>query len=82
MLKAEGRFAALRVAANRTVKLGDTVATVGLPVDLAAQKDTRARGLTLFRFFLFCDDFLRFLQVDFCLVPVFLQKVEQVRAVQ
>jgi len=30
LLKAEGRFAALPVAASRAVKLGDTVATVGL----------------------------------------------------
>ncbi len=31
LLKAEGRFAALPVAASRTVKLGSTVATVGFP---------------------------------------------------
>ena len=31
LLKAEGRFAALPVAACRTVKLGGTVATVGFP---------------------------------------------------
>jgi len=31
LLKAEGRFAALPVAASRGVKLGDTVAMVGFP---------------------------------------------------
>ena len=31
LLKAEGRFAALPVAASRAVKLGGTVATVGFP---------------------------------------------------
>jgi TPR repeat protein len=31
LLKAEGRFAALPIAAGRTVKLGSTVATVGFP---------------------------------------------------
>ncbi len=31
LLKAEGRFAALPVAASRGVKLGGTVATVGFP---------------------------------------------------
>ena len=31
LLKAEGKFAALPVAANRTMKLGSTVATVGFP---------------------------------------------------
>ena len=31
LLKAEGKFAALPVAASRAVKLGGTVATVGFP---------------------------------------------------
>ena len=31
LLKAEGRFAALPIAASRAVKLGGTVATVGFP---------------------------------------------------
>jgi len=31
LLKVEGRFAALPVAASRAVKLGGTVATVGFP---------------------------------------------------
>ena len=31
LLKADGRFAALPVAASRAVKLGGTVATVGFP---------------------------------------------------
>jgi hypothetical protein len=31
LLKAEGRFAVLPVAASRAVKLGGTVATVGFP---------------------------------------------------
>jgi serine protease Do len=31
LLKAEGRFASLPIAASRTVKLGSTVATVGFP---------------------------------------------------
>ena len=38
LLKGEGRIAALPVAANRTVKLGGTVATVGfLDIGLQAQ---------------------------------------------
>jgi serine protease Do len=45
LLKTEGKFAALRVAASRMVKLGNTVATVGFPnIDLQGFEPKLAKG--------------------------------------
>lgn len=43
LLKADGRFAPLPIAASRTVKLGGTVATVGFP-DIGLQGLLKERG--------------------------------------
>jgi len=42
LLKTVGRFAPLPIAASRTVKLGETVATVGFP-DIGLQGGVRPR---------------------------------------
>ena len=41
LLKAEGRFAPLPIAASRAVKLGGTVATVGFPNPATRDKGSR-----------------------------------------